>query len=252
LSYGKRGARGLHMSFSLSQSLDKEAAHAGFATLGYAQISNVLPKENAQRIHKCLVEQTSWNLVFNEKEKHFDLPQDQVSAMSRHDLARLKSAIYSNASNDFQYCYNNYPMFDAYKAGLDEGHTLHRFCEWLNDDGFLSFARCVTGFDDISFVDAQATCYLPGHFLNTHDDMHKSKNRRAAYIFNLTPDWRSDWGGYLQLLDDNDNIRCGLRPAFNVLNIIAIPQRHNVGIVAPFAAGKRLSISGWLRYGEPD
>jgi Rps23 Pro-64 3,4-dihydroxylase Tpa1-like proline 4-hydroxylase len=46
-------------------------------------------------------------------------------------------------------------------------------------------------------------------------------------------------------------VRRGLKPAFNALNILAVPQRHNVGFVAPFAGGMRLSISGWLRAGEP-
>ncbi len=91
---------------------------------------------------------------------------------------------------------------------------------------------------------------MPGQFPNTHDDTLEGKNRRAANIFNFTPGWKSDWGGYLQLFDENDNVRCGLRPRYNTLNIIAIPQRHNVGIVAPFAGGMRLSVSGWLRYGD--
>ena len=46
------------------------------------------------------------------------------------------------------------------------------------------------------------------------------------------------------------NVRRGLMPSFNTLNILAVPQRHNVSLVAPFAGGIRLSISGWLRYGE--
>jgi Rps23 Pro-64 3,4-dihydroxylase Tpa1-like proline 4-hydroxylase len=128
--------------------------------------------------------------------------------------------------------------------------VLHQFYEWMNDEEFLQFARAATGFDDISFVDAQATRYLPGHFLTTHDDAVEGKKRRAAYIFNFTPDWRSDWGGYLQLLDEAGNVRRGLMPSFNTLNILAVPQRHNVSLVAPFAGGIRLSISGWLRYGE--
>ena len=128
---------------------------------------------------------------------------------------------------------------------------LHNFHEWLNSDEFLEFARGVTGFDDISFVDSQATRYSPGHFLGTHDDTLKGKNRRAAYIFNFTPNWRPDWGGHLQLQDDFGNARCGLVPTFNALNILAIPQRHNVSFITPFAGGYRLSISGWFRYGDP-
>jgi SM-20-related protein len=238
------------MSFHLSSSLDRDAVFDSFSQQGYAHIRNVLPAENAKRIHKGLTEQTPWNLAFNNKGKHIDLPAAQLAVMPKQSVNQLQQAIYAQARDGFQYCYTNYPIYDAYRAGLNRGHVLHQFYEWMNDEEFLQFARAATGFDDIGFVDAQATRYLPGHFLTTHDDAVEGKKRRAAYIFNFTPDWRSDWGGYLQLLDEAGNVRRGLMPSFNTLNILAVPQRHNVSLVAPFAGGIRLSISGWLRYGE--
>lgn len=240
------------MSFSLSASLDRKAIHADFVDRGYAQVLGVLPEENARRIHKELAEVTPWNLVFNEDGKHFDLPEAQLNLMKPGDKALLIQAIYARAKDNFQYYYYNYPIFDSHKAGLNKDLVLHQFYEWLDGEEFLSFSRQVTGFDDIAFVDAQATSYRRGQFLSTHDDTLEGKNRRAAYIFNFTREWRSDWGGYLQLLSDDDNVRAGLRPAFNTLNIVAIPQRHNVGIVSPFAGGPRLSVSGWIRSNDPD
>jgi Rps23 Pro-64 3,4-dihydroxylase Tpa1-like proline 4-hydroxylase len=163
---------------------------------------------------------------------------------------QLQHAIYARARDNFQYCYSSYPIYDAHAAGLNPGHVLHQFYEWMNGEEFLAFARVATGFADISFVDAQATRYMPGHFLSTHDDAIEGKNRRAAYIFNFTPEWRPDWGGYLQLLDDAGHVRRGLIPSFNTLNILAVQQRRNVSVVAPFAGGMRFAISGWFRYGE--
>ena len=240
------------MSFKFSQTIDPATVHDSFTTHGYVHLPSILPQENANRIYKGMLEQTPWNLVFNEKEKHFDLSPDQVNAMQKQELNRLQQAIFAQAQNDFQYSYHNYPIVDAIKAGQNEGHVLHQFYEWLNSDEFLEFARGATGYDDISFVDAQATRYSPGSFLSTHDDTQEGKNRRAAYIFNFTPNWRSDWGGYLQLLDDVGNVRVGLAPTFNALNIISIPQRHNVSFVTPFAGGFRMAVSGWFRYGEPE
>lgn len=238
------------MSFHLRASLDPEAIRDKFLNDGYVHIPDVLPPENARRIHRTLLEKTPWNLVFNDRSRHVDLPEAQVRAMSKDAANRLQQAIFSQARDGFQYCYNNYPIYDEYQAGHNKGHILHRFFEWLNGDEFLAFARAITRFDDITLVDAQATRYLPSHFLTTHDDTSEGKNRRAAYVFNFTPSWRADWGGYLQILDDAGNIRHGLMPTFNALNILAVPQMHNVGFVAPFAAGMRLSVTGWLRYGE--
>ncbi|MDX1404799.1 MAG: 2OG-Fe(II) oxygenase family protein [Woeseiaceae bacterium] len=238
------------MSFALSAALDTTALAGHFADHGYVSIASVLPEENARRMYKALNEFASWNMVFNNRGRHVDLPAAQIHAMLPQKLHELQTAIYQQASSEFQYLYDDYPIFDAHREGRNREHALHKFYEWLDDQEFLDFARKVTGFDDISFVDAQATRYRPGHFLTTHDDDQQDKNRRAAYVFNFTPEWLPDWGGYLQLLDDEGHVRRGLRPAFNVLNLLAVPQRHNVSIVAPFCTRSRLSITGWLRYGD--
>lgn len=237
------------MGFALSTALDRATLAAHFGEHGYVSIPNVLPEEHARRIERAMSSFTDWNLVFNDRGKHVDLSSVQVHSMQPQAAQRLQSAIYAQASGDFQYLYNNYPIFDAHRNGRNRDHVLHKFYQWLDGEEFLEFARDVTGFGDISFVDAQATRFSPGHFLSAHDDSAEGKTRRAAYIFNFTEDWAPDWGGYLQLLDEEGHVRRGLAPRFNVLNIIAVPQLHNVGFVTPFAAAVRLSVTGWLRYG---
>lgn len=240
------------MSFKLSKSLDSAAIRRDFEQQGVAHILQALPDENAHRIRKALLESTPWNVVFNDRQKHVDLSDGTIRGMTAEQAVRLQDAIYGQARSGFQYFYNNYPVYDAYKAGLNKGHVLHQFYEWMNGEEFLGFARNVTGFEDISFVDAQATRYRPGHFLTSHDDNVAGKKRRAAYIFNFSIDWRPDWGGYLQLLDEEGHVWRGIKPTFNALTILAVPQSHNVSFVTPFAGGMRFAISGWLRYGEPD
>jgi len=240
------------MNFRLNSELDTAALRERFAADGYVRVANVLESDVAERIHRALAGETSWNLVFADRGRHIDLSGEQLAVMPAEKLRELQRAIYAQAQDAFQYCYCNYPIYDAHRAGLNAGHPLHGFFEWLNEPGFLEFARAATGFDDIAFLDAQATCYRQGHFLTTHDDSAEGKKRRAAYVFNFTPRWKADWGGYLQLLDDDDGIRRGLAPAFNALNILAVPQRHNVSLVAPFAGADRLSITGWMRYGDPE
>lgn len=240
------------MTFTLNDELDFGALRDSFAAQGFVHVPSILAAADAERIRRSLAEDTSWNLVFADRGRHIDLSADQLASLPAQKLRELQQAIYAQAQRSFQYCYYNYPIYDAHRAGLNPDHLLHRFYEWLNTAGFLDFARAVTGIDDIAFVDAQATCYRQGHFLTCHDDSAEGKHRRAAYIFNFTPRWMADWGGYLQLLNDDDSIRYGLAPAFNALNIVAVPQRHNVSLVAPFAGADRLSITGWMRYGDPE
>ena len=52
------------------------------------------------------------------------------------------------------------------------------------------------------------------------------------------------------VFDKQDNVHCGYTPSFNTLNLLRVPTVHSVGIIAPFAALDRLSITGWLRSGR--
>ena len=70
-------------------------------------------------------------------------------------------------------------------------------------------------------------------------------------MFNFTKLWERDWGGYLQFFNAAHDIEQAFRPIFNALNLFAVPQDHSVGLVSPFAYGKRYSITGWLRTDAP-
>jgi Rps23 Pro-64 3,4-dihydroxylase Tpa1-like proline 4-hydroxylase len=109
----------------------------------------------------------------------------------------------------------------------------------------LDLVRRVTGRGDINATSIQATRYRPGHFLNQHDD-HNDRRRAAAYVLNMTPHWRWDWGGALLFSDRPGHISEGFLPAFNALNMFAVPQEHQVGFVSPFAGAHRYSITGWF------
>jgi len=96
-------------------------------------------------------------------------------------------------------------------------------------------------------VDGQATQYLPGHFLTSHDDAVAGKNRVAAYVLSLTPGWRIEWGGLLQFHDGDGDVGLALAPRFNAMHLLRVPQVHSVSFVAPYAGTPRVSVTGWLR-----
>lgn len=235
------------VKIELSPDLDMKQLQQQFRDAGFLHIPGVLKKKWADRIHKCLVEDVIWNMVFNQGKKHYDLFPNQISAMTKEETDEIRSTILSGARLGFQYTYNNYPIFDAYKAGLQPELFLNRVYEFINSETFLGFIRKITGMDDIVFGDAQATAYGPGHFLTNHSDEVEGKHRSLAFVFNFTPFWREDWGGMLQFYDDNGHIIQGLRPTYNALNLLTVPSPHAVSFVPPFADGIRYSIQGWLR-----
>jgi Rps23 Pro-64 3,4-dihydroxylase Tpa1-like proline 4-hydroxylase len=117
----------------------------------------------------------------------------------------------------------------------------------MSNGGTRDFLRRVAGCGDIAFADAQGTAYSPGDFLTGHDDAFEGKNRRAAYVFSLTPVWRLEWGGLLIMHGDGDAPARAYAPEMNVLTIFRVGQMHSVSEVTRAAAYRRYSITGWLR-----
>ena len=233
----------------LNAKQDREKLRKRFLSQRFVQVAPILEETYAQQIGDALHGDQRWNLVFNQGNRHFDMDASQANSLAPEDLERLRFAVHAQAQHGFQYFYRNRPLYDEIRQRFDDNDPLHRFVRWLNSSEFLDFARAVTHCNDIGFADAQATCYSAGHFLSEHDDSADGKNRRAAYIFNFTPKWRPDWGGYLNLLTDDGDVERGLQPCYNALNLLAIPRPHSVGYVAPFADANRYAITGWLRAG---
>jgi SM-20-related protein len=195
--------------------------------------------------------QTPWQLSMNVKQRHLDIAHDQLMLMPPDKRELMTQAMLEQARHGFQYVFENFPLFDLYRAGRREPPILE-LQRFLDSAQFIEFAREVTGFSEITFADSQATRYLPGHFLTEHDDNVAGKQRLAAYVLGMTPQWRADWGGILQFIAEDGHIAEGYVPKFNVLNLFRVPQKHSVSYVAPSATEPRYSITGWLRTGADE
>lgn len=231
----------------LNPALDALALKKEFAQKQRIHIPKILTEDSAERVYRSLAKEVDWHLVFNEGHKVHTLYPEQVKAMTEDHKQKVRQIVISQAQKGFQFLYNNYNIYDYYLNGKNTDHLLHRFHEFLNSNVFLDFVRTLSGFETITFADSQATAYGPGHFLTMHHDEVPGKDRKMAYVFNFTPNWQMDWGGLLLFLGPDGNINGGFVPAFNALNMFAVPQDHAVSYVAPFAPAIRYSITGWLR-----
>lgn len=242
---------GAAVPVTLNGALDRRAIRRVFERIGRVHVPAVLERSAAEAVYRTLRHDTPWQLSLNPAGRHMDLGVEHIEQIPEPERAAVLQALHEGARGAFRYVFNNFPLYDLYVANRYRDHALMRVFEFLNGAAFLEFAREVTGMADIAFADAQATRYLPGHFLSQHDDAVAGKNRRAAYVLSFTPDWRPDWGGILQFLDPDGHVAEGYTPAFNALNLLRVPQKHAVSYVTPAAVGARYSITGWLRAGEP-
>lgn len=218
---------------------------------GRSQVRDFLVAEDAEWIYDQLANHTPWGLVYNVGDRVEELSHDQVAGLSGPQRQDLAVGVIERAKAGYQFLYHTYSLTMNYFNTASEAPILRAY-EFLNRPATLAYFRTVTGRPDIRWAYAQATLYSRGHFLKSHSDLEPHNNSRAvAFVLNFTKQWERDWGGYLQFFNDRHDVELGLRPSFNALNIFTVPHDHSVELVASFAGGMRMAITGWLRTDEP-
>ena len=219
-----------------------------YADGNIVRINNIFPGDIAKAIHQVLARQTPWHFVHaNDQGKHKYYRPEEWRALGQAAQRQVFQNVMAQARAGFSYMYQCYPMIDALLEGQDPDWPLHALTEYLNTDEFRDFVKTVTNEPSVVKLDAQASLYAPGHFLNTHNDHGDNAERRCAYVLSFTKNWRADWGGELLFLDEDDNVQTGFTPNFNSLTLFKVPRTHIVTQVASFAGAPRLSVVGWLR-----
>jgi Rps23 Pro-64 3,4-dihydroxylase Tpa1-like proline 4-hydroxylase len=232
---------------ALAPDLDLDALKRAWAADGRVHIPGILTADSAERVASALETHAAWSLSANASGEVFEMPLERLADLDPFERARIANVGADGASAKMQYLYDTWRASFFVERGLRQGGAIEALCDFLNSEPFLNFVRALTGDERPAFCDAQATRYRAGHFLTAHDDTSAGKQRLCAYVFNFTRHWRPDWGGLLQFYDRHGNVEAGYTPAFNALNLFAVPKLHAVSYVAPYAPGERLSITGWVR-----
>ena len=232
-------------------SIEVVAAAERLARTGRTRLEMSLGRALSEALHGAM---TSPDMVWNRAihtPYDTDVPVAVFEAQDVAEQARLIGMVHEEAAEDFQFLFDRLRLGPARAAGLTLPAPLGEAHAAFNDAPWLDFARRLTGDDRIAYVDAQATRYLPGHFLNGHDDGHEDAGRLYAYVLNLSPRWRAEWGGLLAFTDADGGVTEAFVPAFGTLNVFRVPQAHFVTQVADFVPAPRLSITGWWRTNPP-
>jgi SM-20-related protein len=209
-------------------------------------IGDFLIPEAAETLHHCLVNQVRWDLAYQNGAAGATLSNAAFEAMSAADRNEFMHEIYRSAQEGYQFAFNTYMMISAYREQRDPTLYLHRATEFLNSSECLNFIREITGVGNIVRANAQATRYMPGHFLKQHSDSAVERGREVAYVINLTKNWQPHWGGLLHFLDVGGKVIDTFVPLYNTLSLFRVPTAHYVSFVTPFATSARYSITGWF------
>ena len=234
----------LQMALSAAQIGD---AANSFVRSGIIRIAEPLSADAAEQLHHHLDTEIAWGRTVSQGHKSaWDLTPEAIAALDSDKEKAFLAAVHETARDGFQFLFDSLIVSDDADARKARGLLLDRLIDALNCPASLDAFRKITGAPDIRRVNGQATRYLPGHFLTSHDDNIDGENRVAAYVINLTKGWRTDWGGLLQFQTVSGDVPLALKPGFNTMHLFRVPQLHCVSYVAPFAAVPRYAITGWL------
>ena len=233
------------LNLSALDNARRAAIRKRLARTGRAQVDGVLDPADAQGLYEAATA-ADFNVVTRRGTGHVDLPAAWLASLTPDQKQALGQAVQTSAQSDFQYLYDNHPIYDLVQAG-QAAPVWRDLLAFLNGAAFLDLMRDLTGEARIALADAQLTRYRAGHFLTEHDDHAEGKNRFYAYVLNLTPVWRIEWGGLLAFHGEDGNVAEAFTPRFNTLNLLKVPSPHSVTQVALSAAADRISVTGWLR-----
>ena len=233
-------------TFHLNPDLDLDALRETYAATGRVRIFGLLDTKSVAELHQYLVNHSGWWHLIYTPEGAIELDRAKRAAMSAEEHAALDRRVHQQARTGFQYRYEGLRVPDREKIGSD---PLSAFARLMSSEPMLDMLRKITGYSELAFTDGQATAYGPGDFLTGHDDDVAGKNRLAAYVFGMTPQWRPEWGGLLLFHGPNEATFEGNVPRYNVLDLFAVPQRHSVSMVTDAAPCPRYAVTGWLRKG---
>jgi SM-20-related protein len=231
----------------LREGLDPETAKAQFAFHRRVQIPAFLSPSTAERIHQCLMTETPWGFAYMDGTEPRIMHRRELESMTRARSDRVAKTITTQAGlGQFSFGYFCYPMQEAAAMGWNADLLLHTVLAFLNSETMLETVRTICGTATLTPDGTQAVLYSHQHFLMQADGADTASGR-IAFMLNFTKDWQEDWGGYLQFYNKDGDILQGFKPAFNSLTLFALPQRHGISYVPPFATIGRLAITGFYQ-----
>lgn len=238
------------LSLRLNGDLRPDAWRKTFQAHGRLHIPEILQRSSALALHQSLLGSSEWvRSIHLTPSQDVDITQAQLDEIDEAERVELERSLVDSSTDHVRYVFDKVRITSQMNAGGEISDPMRAIHDFVNGSAFLTFLKRLTGDERIAFADVMATRYMPGHFATAHGDELPDQKRLYAYVLNLTPIWRADWGGILMFLDEDGHVAEGYTPTFNALNVFAVPQTHSVSEVTRLAQAPRHSVTGWLHAG---
>lgn len=204
------------------------------------------------------------------------LPESQVEVLRNGIMTTPEQwwayAVAYNGSKGVYYFKNSVSEranLETHKPYIDksfqEGHFTYKFkrstnhvetctcyecnfkSRFLQSDDFKRFITDETGIKNPTIYETFSSVYDRGDYLSMHPDA----KRGVAFIFNLTKDWLPEFGGLLNVKQEDGTYKA-IIPEYNSLVLLQLGEAgtpHFVSEVSAYAPKPRIAISGWYNEG---
>ena len=229
--------------FACNPALDVAQLAKRFRETGRIRIPSFLGSGHPE-MRDYMAQSDEWIQVINKPGGVLEMELNEWAALGPRRKAAIQRDMYARGARGFQYSYAAIRIPTADEVN-DDDSPLADFTRFMMSNGLRQTVEAIIGTDNLHFTDGQATAYGVDDFLTGHDDDAPGRDRVAAFVLGMTPIWRLEWGGLLIFHPTPDADALALVPAFNTLDLFAVPTLHSVSQVMPCAEGPRHALTGW-------
>lgn len=202
-------------------------------------IPNIFKIEEIEKIHRFIYRLLPqyWVCATCVKKDRLELPLSD-----KRNALRIKMVNEAFGRNEFSFYF--YRTFNA--NPLQYSPIEYEVRNYMSSQVFIDFLNNITNMGLTKLNTLFVSKYTSNCFLSTHND---SGNGRIAFVLHLTKDWKPQYGGNLNFLnEERTKIIETFTSQFNTLMIFEVPEEgvpHFVSHVAPNVTIPRISITGW-------
>lgn len=212
---------------------------------GWVVIEDFLDEALAVSLNNALHTEVPWQYSYLGRLGLVKFPFTDLDALTEKQLSLIEQTVTEVCLRGFQFRYCSANIQNLIATADKSLPTLKLACERVFNMAFTSFLTKLSGNSGISNHNFLASYYPKDGFLMAHNDELKGGNRKLAYVLQLSRNWQKDYGGNLELLDENGKVKEIVVPQFNSLVVFKVPQDHRVSKVVHEGPEKRLAIHGW-------
>lgn len=229
------------MTIALNDKLKTAAYTKEFKAKGRVRVPGVLSAEGADALYAAIRDNCVWNIRYRKDGESTTLSGQELQSRIQRRQRELMERIYTGAQNGYQHLYFVCPLSSPLPDGSD---PLAEAKAFFDSDEFLEVLRKVTGVKKGALLDVLARWTNRDHFETDNAEALDGQDKKFVFTLDLAPNWRGDWGGHLNFLDDDGAEEERWAPGYNSLDIYTVPARTSISYVTPFVGEFRLAVCG--------